>query len=110
MTMKTIKVLALTGALSLLIAGCGSGDASPIPDDNVDSGQGKSDTTTDNPDDADMAKLSDLTLRLNWTPYAADHAFYYYGVEEGIYADHGIDLNIEPGNGSATVLKLVDNG
>lgn len=55
-------------------------------------------------------QLTRLTLRLNWTPYAADHAFFYHGLAQGIYRKHGIDLSIEPGNGSANVLKLVAAG
>lgn len=47
-----------------------------------------------------------VTLTLNWVPYG-EHAPFYYGVEQGFYADEGIDLEIKPGNGSATVIKQV---
>lgn len=60
--------------------------------------------------ESESEALTPLTLRLNWTPYPADHAAYYYGQSLGIFEEHGIDLTIEPGNGSATVLKLVDEG
>jgi NitT/TauT family transport system substrate-binding protein len=47
-----------------------------------------------------------VTLTLNWVPYG-EHAPFYYGVEQGFYEDEGIDLEIKPGNGSATVIKQV---
>lgn len=50
-----------------------------------------------------------VTLTLNWVPYG-EHAPFYYGVRKGYYADEGIDLEIKPGNGSATVIKQVARG
>ncbi|HEY0450923.1 ABC transporter substrate-binding protein [Actinophytocola sp.] len=47
-----------------------------------------------------------VTLTLNWVPYG-EHAPFYYGVQQGFYADEGIDLDIKPGNGSGTVVKQV---
>ena len=47
-----------------------------------------------------------VTLTLNWVPYG-EHAPFYYGKEKGFYDDEGIDLEIKPGNGSATVIKQV---
>lgn len=47
-----------------------------------------------------------VTLTLNWVPYG-EHAPFYYGVQQGFYQDEGIDLEIKPGNGSATVIKQV---
>lgn len=47
-----------------------------------------------------------VTLTLNWVPYG-EHAPFYYGVQEGFYSDEGIDLEIKPGNGSATVVQQV---
>jgi NitT/TauT family transport system substrate-binding protein len=47
-----------------------------------------------------------VTLTLNWVPYG-EHAPFYYGKEKGFYEDEGIDLEIKPGNGSATVIKQV---
>jgi NitT/TauT family transport system substrate-binding protein len=47
-----------------------------------------------------------VTLTLNWVPYG-EHAPFYYGVQQGFYEDEGIDLEIKPGNGSATVVKQV---
>ncbi|WP_130796647.1 ABC transporter substrate-binding protein [Streptomyces otsuchiensis] len=47
-----------------------------------------------------------VTLQLNWYPYG-EHAAFYYGVEEGIFEDHGISLSIEAGQGSARVVQAV---
>lgn len=100
-------LLGLPAAMVLTACAAGSGsdtddvEADGFPGVTEDSGAGA---------DSEPVEAEDLTLRLNWTPYAADHAFYYYGVASGIYESHGINLSVEPGNGSATVLKLVDNG
>ena len=49
------------------------------------------------------------TIRLDWIPTAA-HAFVYLAKEKGYYAAEGIDLTIVPGDGGATVIKLLGNG
>jgi NitT/TauT family transport system substrate-binding protein len=50
-----------------------------------------------------------VTLMLNWYPYG-EHAPFYYGVEEGIFAEHGIDLTIEAGQGSTKTVQAVGGG
>ena len=47
-----------------------------------------------------------VTLMLNWYVYG-EHAPFYYGKEKGIYADEGIDLEIQEGRGSGTVTQVV---
>ncbi len=47
-----------------------------------------------------------VTLMLNWYPYG-EHARSYYGVQEGIFAEHGIDLTIDPGQGSTRTAQAV---
>ncbi len=47
-----------------------------------------------------------VTLMLNWYPYG-EHAPLYYGVKEGIFAEHGIDLTIDPGQGSTRTAQAV---
>jgi penicillin-insensitive murein endopeptidase len=44
---------------------------------------------------------------LNWVP-GGDHAPYFYAKKMGWYAAEGIDLNIEPGKGSALAVQKVD--
>src|SRR5829696_2289342 len=46
---------------------------------------------------------------LNWVP-GGDHAPYYYGKKMGWYKDAGIDLNLEPGKGSAVAVQKVAAG
>jgi NitT/TauT family transport system substrate-binding protein len=52
--------------------------------------------------------MDEVTLRLNWSYYGI-HAAFFYGVEQGIYAKHNIDLTIKQGNGSGNAVKLVAN-
>ncbi|UCE32928.1 MAG: ABC transporter substrate-binding protein [Burkholderiales bacterium] len=46
---------------------------------------------------------------LNWVP-GGDHAPYYYAKKLGWYKDAGIELNIEPGKGSALATQKVGAG
>lgn len=50
--------------------------------------------------------LTEVTVTLNWVPYG-EHAPFYYGVEQGIFEDAGIDLTIQPGNGSGNTVQQV---
>ena len=50
-----------------------------------------------------------LDFILNWVP-GGDHAPYYYAKKMGWYKDAGIDLNLEPGRGSATAVQKVGAG
>ena len=53
--------------------------------------------------------LQPVSFRLNFNPNA-EHAPYYLGKKKGFYAEQGVDLNILPGTGSATAVKLVGAG
>ncbi len=50
-----------------------------------------------------------LDFILNWVP-GGDHAPYYYAKKMGWYAKEGIDLNLEPGKGSALATQKVGAG
>ena len=50
-----------------------------------------------------------LDFILNWVP-GGDHAPYYYAKKLGWYAKEGIDLNLEPGKGSALATQKVGAG
>ena len=50
-----------------------------------------------------------LDFILNWVP-GGDHAPYYYAKKAGWYAKEGIDLNLEPGKGSALATQKVGAG
>ena len=93
-TPKRLLAVIAAGAMALGLAACGS-----------DSSSG---ATTDS------ASAKDVTLMLNWYPYG-EHAPFYYGVDQGIYEKHGINLTIKAGQGStktaqATGAKQVDFG
>lgn len=53
--------------------------------------------------------MDKATIRLDWIPTAA-HAFVYLAKEKGFYTAENIDLEIIPGDGGATVIKLLGNG
>jgi NitT/TauT family transport system substrate-binding protein len=50
-----------------------------------------------------------VTLMLNWYPYG-EHAPFYYGVEQGIFKKHGIDLVIKAGQGSTKTVQATGQG
>ncbi|WP_328989366.1 ABC transporter substrate-binding protein [Kribbella sp. NBC_01245] len=75
----------LTAVCALALTGCGGGG-----DDNA-GGPAK------------------VTLTLNWVPYG-EHAPFYYGVDKGYFKDEGIELTINPGNGSGNTVKAVAQG
>ena len=54
-------------------------------------------------------KTTKVSFRLNFNPNA-EHAPYYLGKKKGYYQDEGIDIDILPGTGSATTVKLVGSG
>lgn len=82
----TTAIAATTTMLTL--AACGGGAA-----ENNSAAEGAEGTTP-------------VTLMLNWYPYG-EHAPLYYGVQEGIFAEHGIDLTIDAGQGSTRTAQAV---
>lgn len=46
---------------------------------------------------------------LNWVP-GGDHAPYYYAKKQGWYSREGLDINLEPGRGSALATQKVGAG
>lgn len=80
------RVLIAGTAAMLALAGCGGG-------------------SDEKPSAAD-GSATPATLMLNWYPYG-EHAPFYYGVSEGIFAEHGIDLTIEAGQGSTKTTQAV---
>ncbi len=50
-----------------------------------------------------------LDFILNWVP-GGDHAPYYYAKKMGWYKDAGLDVNLEPGKGSAVAVQKVAAG
>jgi len=50
-----------------------------------------------------------VSLRLDWVT-SGYHAPYFVGVKNGYYKEQGLDVAIEPGNGSANVAQAIGNG
>ncbi|RII20624.1 putative thiamine biosynthesis protein [Streptomyces sp. YIM 130001] len=68
-------------------------------------GGGDSDTSTSD----SGKKLDKVTLTLNWYPYG-EHAPFYYGKQKKIFEKHGIDLNIQAGQGSQKTVQATGAG
>lgn len=82
----TLSAIAAFAASALILSGCSAG-ASDAPKENAEGN-------------------TEVTLMLNWYPYG-EHAPFYYGVEQGIFEDHGIDLTIKAGQGSTKTAQAV---
>ncbi|MDQ0939372.1 ABC transporter substrate-binding protein [Streptomyces sp. V1I1] len=68
-------------------------------------GEDGSDKTT-----SDSGKeLDKVTLTLNWYPYG-EHAPFYYGKQQKIFEKHGIDINIQAGQGSQKTVQATGAG
>jgi NitT/TauT family transport system substrate-binding protein len=50
-----------------------------------------------------------VSLRLDWV-ISAYHTPYFVGVKNGYYNEQGLDVTVEPGNGSANVAQALGNG
>lgn len=83
-----LSTAALLAASALALTACGGASETPSP--GGDAG----------------GELTDVTLMLNWYPYG-EHAAFYYGVEEGIFEEHGINLTIQAGQGSTKTAQAV---
>ncbi|GAA1422760.1 ABC transporter substrate-binding protein [Agrococcus citreus] len=62
------------------------------------------------PSSTSSGELDTLPIRLNWTYEAADHPWFFAGMAQGIYEEHGIELEPLEGTGSASTLQLVASG
>ncbi len=50
-----------------------------------------------------------VSLRLDWVT-SGYHAPYFVGIKNGYYKEEGLDVTVEPGNGSANVAQAIGNG
>jgi NitT/TauT family transport system substrate-binding protein len=50
-----------------------------------------------------------VSLRLDWVT-SGYHAPYFVGIKNGYYRSEGLDVTVEPGNGSANVAQAIGNG
>ncbi|GAB3632812.1 ABC transporter substrate-binding protein [Microbacterium shaanxiense] len=87
-----LSSIALIAASALALTGCGGASEAPAGDGGEASGE-----------------MTDVTVMLNWYPYG-EHAAFYYGVEQGIFEEHGINLTIKAGQGSTKTAQAVGQG
>jgi NitT/TauT family transport system substrate-binding protein len=90
--MKNLRPIAALLGGALLLAGCGGSDSDKA-------GAASSGSSA-------AAEVTDVTLTLNWYPYG-EHAPFYYGVKKGIFKKHGINLDIQAGQGSGKTVTAV---
>ena len=57
---------------------------------------------------ASAQTLDKFPFRLNWTLYG-EHAPFFVALDKGFYKDAGLDVEIQEGSGSTTVLQLTAN-
>ncbi len=53
--------------------------------------------------------LAKVTVRMDWIP-SGYHAPYFAGIKNGTYKDEGLDVTVQPGNGSGVVAQALGNG
>lgn len=53
--------------------------------------------------------LQKVTVRMDWVT-SEYHAPFYVGVANGFFKKQGLDVTVEPGNGSANVAQAIGNG
>lgn len=112
-------LVALVSLSMLLVAACGSSNKTASGDSSTPAATNGGNTSASAPSTASTNPSSptanastptgpakDVTLMLNWYPYG-EHAPLYYGVKEGIFAKHGINLKIVPGKGSGPVAQAI---
>jgi len=58
---------------------------------------------------ASAQALQKVSLRLDWV-VSGYHAPYFVGIKNGYYKEEGLELVIEPGNGSGNVAQAIGNG
>jgi NitT/TauT family transport system substrate-binding protein len=58
---------------------------------------------------ATATDLQKVSVRMDWV-VSAYHAPFYAGVKNGFFKEQGLDVTVEPGNGSANVAQAIGNG
>jgi NitT/TauT family transport system substrate-binding protein len=88
--------LAVLAVLALALTAC-SGSPASSPDDSTD------------PATAEAAEVTEVSVRTD-VYFSGAVLPLVAGVELGIYEDHGLEITINPGTGSATTIQTVGNG
>lgn len=99
-------------AMIALVAGCGGGSSSTSSGGSTESEASTGSSEAAGGEDAAAKESGDLekvSLKLDWLPLQ-QHAGYYAAQAEGFYAEEGLDVEIEPGEGSTQVVQQVSTG
>ncbi|MBD8094600.1 ABC transporter substrate-binding protein [Pseudomonas fluorescens] len=54
--------------------------------------------------------MEQLTFQLDWLPTGGDKAFVYAGIEEGFYAEEGLEIKVLAGRGTTDALTKIGSG
>jgi NitT/TauT family transport system substrate-binding protein len=58
---------------------------------------------------AQAQEMQKVSVRMDWV-ISAYHAPYFVGIVNGFYKAEGLDVTVDPGNGSANVAQAIGNG
>lgn len=100
-----IKALAALAVAGLMLAGCSSGSLSD-EDAATDPSEGAG-TETSAATDGGSEELTPVTVGLL---QIAPHAAVQLAIDEGIFEEHGLDVEIQLGQGGAALLPAVSSG
>jgi NitT/TauT family transport system substrate-binding protein len=98
--------LALFVGFALFAAACGDDDSGDAADDDTPT---DGDTPVDATDDDMADELTPISLQLQWFTQG-QFCGYYAGIEQGYYADRGLDLTIIEGGVDIVPQTVVANG
>lgn len=90
--------------LALVAAACG-GDATES--------DGADDATEDESgaeEESAPEELTSIEFLLNFGAYPADHSYFTFGIQDGIYEQHGLDVTLVEGTGSGDALAALGAG
>ena len=97
-TSKVTKAFALGAVASLALAGCGSGNLS---------GNDSSSPAASSSESAGSGELESIVVGvIGIAPSVAMQ----YGIDEGIFEEHGLDVELQTGQGGAAMLPAVSTG
>ncbi len=104
MNRRPALLVALVATLSLGLAACSSSNETPEPEASPDeTADQATDEPTDEGDDSPRA-VTIAALSISET------APLWAGVKEGIFADHGLDVTVQPIQGGAQAMPALING
>jgi len=106
----TIGALAISASL-LLFAGCGDAPSKAVPDDGKDSVSKQEDTKKEAPkEEAKPETPKNQKVVLNEVAHSIFYAPMYVAIEEGYFAEEGIELELVTGFGADKTMTAVISG